>query len=307
MAAGSYSTLDELIAADQGATPDQPEPAPQAQPAGATVKFVTQGVQPPSSIYITRGDKLRVIIWNSATGMEVDLGARLLRADGSVIVVPFQLFPTNNRASNTFDLDLAEGFLLGVCATTPTGSVKRGQCWVSILLIRGTGANATVHQSLVLDYVETGAAVQWPGGLVDDPVSGNGNLRMILGTTPPVASAGIETVPTGARWKLLAFTQSITTDATAGTRRIRLSLFDTVGTYAYCGGQFTAAPSSTVTFIWLSGVVQGQVDTGFFSAALPTDALLRSAGQVITSIIGVGAGDQLTAPVYSVIEWVEPQ
>jgi hypothetical protein len=304
-AGDSFATLDDLIASDQ-ALADQSQPADQVQPAGSVVSFLTQGVQPPSTVYITRSDRLRVTIWNSAAGIEVDVGARLLRADGNITVLPNALFPTSNRASNTFDLDMAEGFLLSVCATTPTGSVKRGQCWVSIALIRGSGANATVHQSLILDYVETGGALQWPGGVVDDPVSGNGRFRVILGTQPLAGQNILETVPTGARWKVLTFQATLTTAAGGVNRTFRLRILDSGNDYAECGALFSLAGGSTANYVWLSGVTPGQIDTAFFGAALPTDTLLSAGGQLNTVTININAGDQWSAPTYSLVEWVEP-
>src|SRR5437016_161510 len=90
---------------------------PSTWPRGA--HFGHRGLNPATNLYITVEDRLRVQIINSAAGAEVDVTARIQLPDGQVIPMRQQLFPTSNRALNTFDFDLAEGFLLDLTATSP--------------------------------------------------------------------------------------------------------------------------------------------------------------------------------------------
>ena len=137
-------------------------------------------------------------------------------------------------------------------------------------------------------------------------LDGGGALRSITGATPAAAAEISETVPTGARWELIALRTQLVTSATAGARRPILFLDDGANVFARLSNSSTLAASLTGNFTWIEGSGAPSLDGGTdFQAAVPSGVRLGSGYRIRTSTTNIQAGDQFSAVQYLVREWLE--
>ena len=155
-------------------------------------------------------------------------------------------------------------------------------------------------------YISDTSPLLFPGGKNESSIEGPGLIRSITGTNPAAGVEISETVPTGARWRIICFKATFVADATATTRGPRLSFDD--GSLAYfTAGTFTSITAST-TFIH-SWAAVGQEDNSAASATvqcIPSDLILAAGHRITSSTVSIQAGDNWDAPQLLVEEWIQP-
>lgn len=303
--AGIFPTLDDLTAA-LGYT--EPAVASDLQPdtSPPEITFATSGLQPPTPLYVTKSDQLQVQVWNSLAAIEVDVTGRLLRADGSIIRLFQQLFPTSNSLANTFTVALTDGFLLDLSVNSPTASVLRGQCFIRGTLVRGPVAALSAVQLLVQDYIGTGQGVQWPGGLIRGSTESSGFVTSQLVSV----GAGLDwsvTVPTGQRWRITHFFAQFTASATVATRIPFIFVKDGSGNIIFeNSGTASVTASQFVTISGGPGVGNGGSLTAGFVVSLPMPAWLTKGMSFGSNTSSKQVGDQWSAIAVGFEQYAEP-
>jgi hypothetical protein len=197
--------------------------------------------------------------------------------------------------------------LLGVAVVATGTSVQRGQTFVSVQLSRGDPLTGAIVTVFLTGYVTSAQPVAWPPGKIEGSTDGRGYIRAFTGTDPAAGAQISETVPTGARWQLRGFVATFTTDATAGGRRPRLNLSTSGLTWAFAGNTIPQA-SETWEFNYAqtggsAGVLQ---PNAFTTVVIPLDTMLIAGSLIFTSCNGMQAGDNWSAPVLLIEEWLEP-
>jgi len=290
------------------APPGAPTPSALIHTRANEVLFAQDGVQPPSPLYITRDDRLFISARNSVAGVTLLVRGRLMLASGEVVIQQWALVPTSDRALSFIIVEMAEGYLLNLVAFPSVSTARRGQCFTQLVLIRGGATNVEATAQLAAGYAVTGSALIWPYGTNSNPTDGGGVMRAILGTDPAAGAEVVETVPTGARWRLLAFVAQIIASAAPATREPRLIIDDGVTS------AFLAAVSNALL---ANGIVQLSATLGVnpqqFTVSNVTDVLplpempmLLPGWRILTSTINLQAGDNWGAPNLYVEEWIEP-
>ena len=143
------------------------------------VRFLKQGVQPPSQVYVTASDNIQVGCASSQVNEAVTITYRLLRADGELIEGQFIVHPPADRSIKVYSEDLAEGFLLSVSCKAAVATT-RGQTFVRVFLTHPELGAGQPSYMLMADYVTTAMAPAHPNGRVLAPSEGPGNRRQIL-------------------------------------------------------------------------------------------------------------------------------
>jgi hypothetical protein len=270
------------------------------------ITFLTKGVQPPSLAYIGRQSWLTVVCYNSWPGLTLIVDVEVLRPSGELQYSEFQFSPPSDRSGFYTVVPLSEGFLLTLVVRT-TASCPPGACYCQVFTTRTNPPNAGYVQTLATGYICRTYTLGWPQPRWVEPAEGPGRRRVIIGTDPPAGSSISETVPTGARWKLTSLRCSLATDATAITRYVSLYLVDPSGTFLYVPSLIGQTAATTFSYTWTIGTpsTPTMVIPSIINP-LP-DQVDLLAGQSIGVIVYSGtAGDNLTAPLYCVEEWVEP-
>lgn len=311
---GTFANLADLGAAS---TPEQATLAPDTSHGfipgtlGPLVTFNEQKISPPSTLYISRDDRLRIIMVSQVGAGLINAGARLLKADGTIQIFQFPiggLPPSGSIVTTTFEFDLAEGFLLDI-AVFPVGPVRRGDVFCIIGLIRSTGAQAIWVQTLVQDYLVGQQAVGWPGFRSPSSLENNTFVREF---TAPAPAAGVSaitlTLPTGLVWRPLLAQVFLTTNATVINRQVSATMKATSAT-AF-GMNFSAVQPASTTFRYMLGPGFPFTSDGLgnFMMPMPGEYKMTDSSNAFVQfqVANMQATDQLSAAVMIAEQWLQP-
>lgn len=260
----------------------------------------------PSQFYLTGEDRLRIVTVCSVTGVTVAIRARIADFNGDTKPEGWTHLPASNRTTRSEDYPVGDGSLLNVTVFASAGTVRIGQLYVMVQLVRGFGAAAVVLATLLAGYVTTTTALGFPGSPIESSVEGYGAYRRITGTTPALGGEISETVPTGARWQLLGVNATLTTSVVAVNRTPNLYMDDGGSQYFASGQPVPVGASSTTAYWWAVGMpLAVQVGLIGSMAGLFEPNRMIAGTRFFTITSNLQAGDQWSPPNYLVQEWLE--
>jgi hypothetical protein len=220
--------------------------------------------------------------------------------------VPFNVSPPSDRSLNFTQRPLDDGYLLSVTAQTIGATLpKRGQTWVQLTIARPPVSGFRLQRVLAADYLSGANALGWPYGRIISPSEGPGAFYSVLGSAPAAGADWIQTVPTGARWRIRGIRATFTASSTGPTRGVRLQVDDGANILYVTDepSNFNTAGTYPINYIpglpVLSSVV---VANAMF---MPPDLILYPGYRISSSTFGIIAGDQWGAPRFFVEEWLE--
>jgi hypothetical protein len=269
------------------------------------IGFATVGVQPPAQHYLSPDDHLFLRVWNSAAGVTVSLRYRYLAPRAGVLAGTITLTPSTDRAANFQRVPLAEGFLLSVTLATAAGTPKRGQTFCQVGIVRGGVLANEPAALLISDYLADTLLLAWPGGLLRSSVEGPGFLRSITGSDPAAGAEISETVPTNARWRLIGLTAQLFNDATVANRFAALVFDDGASIYARATFDQATTTLQAPVHSWSMGGNPSGGQTNMRTMPLAQPNALLAGQRIRTATASLQAGDNWSAPVYLVEEWIE--
>ncbi len=239
--------------------------------------------------------QIQIESWSNAARL---LHIRGFTRDG---LISFEHTTNNDRSrkAETFNLSDWPIFLTVYPDTSP---VRRGECYVRLTLL---AAGATVGR-LSAAYLTDSKTITWPPGVFEGFTEGPGLPRLVAGNDPAAGSEVSVTVPTNARWRLKAIRMELATDATSVNRRVILIIDDGTNTIATIVVEATQGASVTYRYNFYSGAPQ---ETSFtvsqIEVPIPRDLVLFQGWRIRTSTQSLQAGDNWSAPLVQVEEWIE--
>lgn len=256
-------------------------------------------------VYVRGDDQIRVTSFNAAAGVTLAIEGRFLGADGYPQIFGERHVPNTDRSAASSTFSIGEGFLLNLMVRASGGSPRRGQCFVLLELVRGRGATVAPMMCLLQGYATDTSRLFWPGSAGADSGSGPGFIRSIVGTDPAAGAEISETVPTNARWRLIAFTAVLVSDATVAARQPVVTFDDGANVFYRAGSNATQAAS--LSGRWTAAAVGSMGATTGADQNIPTpDTLMLPGGaRIRTSTTNLQAGDNWGAPMLHVEEWIE--
>ncbi len=253
----------------------------------------------------TGEDALRVRVFNSVTSCRLVLEGRVLRFDGIAHPFAAEFTPNSDRTESTHLVTVGDGFLLNFSIRASSASPRVGQCFATVEMVRGRLGAVQILGALAAGYVTDTQRFAWPGSPVRTSTDGRGVMRSITGTDPAAGAEASETVPTNARWLLLAFTLRLVTDATVANRHVRLVIDD--GATTFFSSDSEAAQAASDNWAYNAGIGMdrraGVSDNRMW--ALPAGLMLPGGARIRTSTSNIAAGDNFSAPQLLVEEWIE--
>lgn len=259
----------------------------------------------PSAFYMTGEDALQLTVACSAAGVRVRVSGRFLGFDGVPRPFSHDILATNDRVVSSLVRALGEGWLLNLHCAVVSGTTAYGSCWARVQVVRGLAASGIVLGTLCAGYVTSVQVIAFPGGRIQNMVEGPGNIRSITGTDPAAGAEMTETVPTGARWKLLALSIRFVTDATVVNRLPVLQYDD--GTTIHFASDPEAAQVASLDHRWVTGPAIARLGAAWQTRqwAAPAPVLLAAGSRIRTATDGIQAGDNWGAPQLLVEEWID--
>ena len=135
-----------------------------------------------------------------------------------------------------------------------------------------------------------------------------GGIKTAVGANAAAGSeAGVITVPTNARWKLLSYYVKLVQGATQTPRPALLIRDENDATVAIIPMGADLAASTTVDLTWGAGIpnTANNVDLGSMATGLPVDMVLLQGWDIITTTQGIGANTNYGVPRAAFQEWIE--
>lgn len=267
--------------------------------------FFARTQPPPFARYFTAEDNLRIASMSRVLSVEVTVRLRWLLPDGTVQASVERHLPASNRVYSTQDIPTPEGWLIGAEIHASLFAPRIGECWVVLDVVRGSGAQALVLDTVLQGYVTDTSRLAFPGSPLRSSIDGPGALRSITGTDPAAATEISETVPTNARWRLLAFDVALVTDATVANREVVLTIDDGATVLIEVPSAVAHAASLTRRYSFARGVQRATPAASTVISAPAPDVALQGGYRVRTVTTGLQAGDNYGAPQLLVEEWIE--
>lgn len=257
------------------------------------------------SRYISDTETLRLTVFNSVASVRVALRARKIDEDGESKFASNDVVPATDRTASVVDVQPGAGWLVGVAAIVTAGAPQDGQTFAIVSIGIGNGNNYTETEVLAAGYISTGRRLSWPGSVIGAPIEGDGALRVITGTTPGAGVEISETVPTNARWQLLAFKARLTASATVANRTPRLTIDDGTNVVIESPTSATQAAAAVDPYYWVAalGYTFGASGSDIVNG-LPAPTFLRAGFRMRTSTINLQVGDTWDQVFYFVREWI---
>jgi len=273
--------------------------------ANGTAAASSSPIVAPGGVYVTNDDYLLLTAYNSAASTLIEIGGRVLDRDGRPVPFTGRLTPTTDRVASTVVVRLGEGRLQQVSVGIIGGTPSYGQTYVRVDLARGDGAGRTIVGTLIAGLVTSSVRQAWPGSLIYGPLDRGGFIRSVVGTDPAAGVEISETVPTGARWRILSMRFSLVTDATVANRFVRVLLDDGTNIYGSASSDRAVTLSSTRVHIVSPGGFTYSNAQDHDWLGLPSDLWMLAGHRIRTSTVAIVAGDNYSAPVLLVEESIE--
>lgn len=272
------------------------------------VSFGFLNIPPPSPLYVARDDQLFVLM-NSNGGTEtVRIGARLLLPNGNVVTILSEKpYTSGVRGVQSFTIPLAEGYLLGLVATSASAT-GRGQTFVRVYVVRGATSIPPTNAValLVSNYITTTVGATWPGGQLFFPTDGQGWVHALTVNNPAAGAEWTFTNPAFIKRRIQSVSATLVTSAAAGTRLPQISITGTAGARIYQAAATQGiGPSLTATVIFAPVALAPVGNTNLLTVPLALPALTYD-GYIVSSLTqGIDAGDQWSAIKIDVEEWFD--
>jgi hypothetical protein len=307
----NFGTLDDLAAAaaadasastGEGNVPMDPLTA--ALPPQVT--FRAKDVQPPTALYVTQDDLIRLTVWADVQLTQVALTLRLLEPNGEIHQLVWNFNCQINTIPNFFQRNLSEGFVLDATLVTTTSGTHRGQCFARLSVLRGVGTGLIHHGVLFQDYLMTGCFLQFPGGQVKGSVEGQG---AIVNTQIANPAAGVDwsyTVPLQHRARIMAIRAVLQTSATVATRSPLMQLLDLSSNVLLTIEPAAAqAASLLLAYNYAPGMPSLAVVANNMKCPFPENMILTGGQKVAPTTLSIQAGDQWSNIWITVEQWWE--
>jgi len=257
---------------------------------------------PAARLYVPPGSFLYVELWSSLAGQTVTVVWALLLPDGRLMPSVVPLTPSGDRALNTYNFPLAEGFLIALTAASNTAT--RGRTWLHARITNSPGAGDYSQGLLAQGYLTANDRVFAPPADHRQSVEGRGALRAITGTDPAAGVEISETVPTNALWRPHSLSFTYVASGAAATRQSSLVVDDGAAVYGRypAVGAILAGQTFVISY---GGAGQSEIVGGVaMSSSFPIGILLPEGHRMRTVTNNLQAGDNMTAPVMLVEEWL---
>lgn len=301
MSDGLPPSMTDLLA-----PPAQPESSVLTEQPQRLVNFLTTGVPPPSGLYVSPMDSIRVELISQNAGIPVLVKMRYVTPDGEIQYEEETITSAALPSTSLTDYKLGECFLLSIALVSGQSSTQRGRVYASISYSRAFGGPQVAYMhTLVQGYVTTIQRVSWPVIQADYPLNGPG-LPVYLTLTGPAAGANFTyTVPNNIRMRVMSLFFHLVTSATVANRVVTVQAIAGGTAVAYSAAQAAQAASSTVNYTAAAGYPSVAAGDGSVYIPLPFQYIFQAGMSLQVNVIALAATDQISNVNCSFEEWVD--
>lgn len=259
----------------------------------------------PSAFYVTGEDNIRVASLNSVSGVQVTITGRMLTLDGRIAPFTIPHSPNADRTVRNQIHILGEGWIQNLSAVVTAGAPLYGQTWIRVEVVRGSTGAVEPLAVLMQGCVTAVQKIAFPGTPVHATHERPGAIRSVTGTDPAAGAEVTETVPAGARWRLLQLSTVLATDATVSNREARIILDDGTTQYFESGATAVVAASASAAIVLWRGSFLPSLSSTLRGLNAPEYIILLAGHRIRTETSNLQAGDNYGAPQLLIEEWLE--
>lgn len=256
-------------------------------------------------LYLTGEDNLRLTTFGALASAEVALEGRILDKNGCVIPIAERQVPNSNYTAKTTIHGLSEGLLTNVQLRVSVGTAVRGHVFAILELIRGNLQAVQPLGTLIQGYLTSSGRLAWPGSPIVGSSEGPGRLRSVVGTDPAAGVEISETIATGTRARLRSFAYTLVASAVVANRTPVLTIDDGANILFEAGNNVAQTATQTVKYRAAVGVPLTTFGALSYLLPLPSDLELPAGSRIRTVTGAIDVGDNYSAPVYTLEEWIE--
>lgn len=262
----------------------------------------------PTQFPLTGEESLRVIGYNSLTGVNLFIQGRYFDETGVYRWFQYRLTPTTDRQPTSKDFKLPRGVLSNLIVFVQGAVSLVGQTFAIVQIVVGDTGATFVMGTILQGYVTQQSHLGWPGSPIQSSLDSGGYLHSFQGTNPAPGNAVHETCPTNARWELLGVFLNFVTSAVVGNRQPILSTSpDGFGINTVCPATNLYPPSTSRPMSWQPGVNAVLSATGQQQLEpLPVGLQIGAGGFLDIDANGKDTADDFTGPFLTVREWIIP-
>lgn len=256
--------------------------------------------------WIDKDDRIYVAAYSSVASLHVVFQGYFRKLNGDIIQFSQSVAPTSDRAVSSATVTVGEGFLISLVAFLASGNANRGQCYVRARVQRSTGTPQVILANLIGGYVTDEYQPSFPYGKIESSLDGAGFVSFKEGTDPAAQTETDDTVPTGARWRVMFYGFEFTADANTGDRRVALLVGEALNAGIWLPSNATQTANQVWYYSWVAGAAN-YVNTDLKTAVspLPVPCLLRAGSHLSTATVNLKAGDNIALVRIQVEEWIE--
>jgi hypothetical protein len=271
------------------------------------IRFAVEDVPPPSQTYVGINDRLQLqFAANGNIANACFLEVRVLKADGGIAVQEETITVQAGTFPAALSFPLPEGFLLSVAVTPKSGVFVRGNVFVMISLVRGSGSSQQYSFMLAHGYVGRIAPVCWPYPRVDSPTAFGGLLNLETVSNPAAGVDWAQQLDPSSRQRIMAVTATLLTSAAVANRAPILQVRFAAITVGLFPAGVVQAASLSVQYTWFPGaVLMAAAFSGVVNAPFPHNLILNSGFFINTATPNIQAADQWSAIAITSEEWLD--
>ena len=256
-------------------------------------------------VYLSNDEHVRLTAHCSQANVRLAIEGRIIGLDGAINSIRAELAPTSDRVLSSAIANAREGWLLHGHVRAISGAPSVGRCFCRVEVVRGRTGDVTPLVTLAQGYVGELSNLAWPQQVTAAPGEGRGVIRSITGTDPAAGAEWSETVPTNARWRLIAARASFVTDATVASRTVSLRIDDGTTDVWLLPSHATQAASLTFPYSLAAIGQSGFASGNSIVIPMPPDVFMLPGWRVRSATGTIQAGDNWGAPQLWVEEWIE--
>ncbi len=256
---------------------------------------------------IVAGDdhSLRISAWNAAAGVTLTIAGAMARPDGGIVPFVYAHVPNTDRSRSQQIFPLEAGMMLWCHVFASAGGPIGAQCYVRLEMLQGREGGVQPLATILSGYVTANSARTYPNDQVMRSVDGAGTARSVLVAAPAAGAELLITVPPNTRWQLISVGWALLASGVAGNRTPLVIIDDGVNVLWNTGANDTITANQNPDYFAGAGLQLLVVATRDTIIPLPETLVLPAGARFRTSTGGLLAGDQYSAAVLNVIEWLD--
>jgi hypothetical protein len=249
-------------------------------------------VRPWCPQYIDLQDRLFVTVVATTAAQFVNVVVRMLRPDGTIVLLPFIAPGGAVGVANSTAFPLMEGFILSVSVNGSGAGVAQYPIFASVALVRQQATAALQSCTLCAGYVNNSTGFGYPQHQPQRMTDGAGWIQSSKLAQQGAGQDNTFTVPVGQRWRILSFTAALTTAVAVANRFVSLLLDDGANVYALIPGGTVQVASLTYTYTFADSTQNAANINNVFTAPLPSNLIMPAGHRIRTATAGLQGADQ---------------